>query len=170
MNERLLVDECLTPELVPIACEFGFEAYHVAHIGLSGEPDRIVFQRVMNDNFLFVTNDREDWNALISRVDLHAGLLVIRPRCRREVQKTLFRTALVEVRAVGGLLNKVLEIDENADVAICDLPNPLPNPVISCIVEKTVGRRLGKAALSHGRPGRRRLTAPPAIQVRTKTK
>jgi hypothetical protein len=44
MNERLLGDECLTPELVPIACEFGFEAYHAARIGFSGEPDRIVFQ------------------------------------------------------------------------------------------------------------------------------
>jgi hypothetical protein len=38
MNERLLVDECLTPELGPIACELGFEAYHVAHSGSAVSP------------------------------------------------------------------------------------------------------------------------------------
>jgi predicted nuclease of predicted toxin-antitoxin system len=130
MSDRLLVDECLTPELVPIACEFGFEAYHVAHIGLSGEPDRIVFRRVVADGFLFVTNDREDWNALVSRVDLHAGLLVIRPRCRRELQKTHFRAALVHVQAIGGLLNKVMEIDQRAEIATFDLPRPVtPQPI-----------------------------------------
>jgi predicted nuclease of predicted toxin-antitoxin system len=125
MNERLLVDEWLTPELVPIACEFGFEAYHVAHMGLSGEIDSVVFRRVMDDGFLFVTNDREDWNALMSRVDFHAGLLVIRPRCRREAQKALFRAALTHVQAIGGLMNKVLEIDGAAQIATFDSPRPV---------------------------------------------
>jgi len=148
MNERLLVDECLTPELVPIACEFGFEAYHVVHIGLGGEPDRVVFRTVMDDGFLFVTNDREDWNALVSRVDLHAGLLVIRPRCRREVQKKLFRAALARVQAIGGLMNKVLEIDEAAEIAIFDLPRPVaPWPV-----EEEIAPLSGKPAASGAPP------------------
>jgi hypothetical protein len=81
--------------------------------------------KVVDGGFLFVTNDREDWNALISRVDLHAGLLVIRPRCRRAVQKTLFRAALVHVQAICGLMNKVLEIDENAQIAVFELPRPV---------------------------------------------
>jgi predicted nuclease of predicted toxin-antitoxin system len=154
MSERLLVDECLTPELVPIAHAFGFEAYHVVHIGLSGEPDRVVFHRAVAEGFLFVTNDREDWNALVSRGDLHAGLLVIRPCCRREVQKALFRTALAHVQAIGGLMSKVLEIDESAGIATFDLPRP----VTLRPAGEGVGPQSDNPAVSRDRRPRRQIT------------
>jgi predicted nuclease of predicted toxin-antitoxin system len=42
----MLIDECLSPELVGIAHESGFEAHHVAHCGLSGAKDAAVFEKV----------------------------------------------------------------------------------------------------------------------------
>jgi hypothetical protein len=124
MNDRFLVDEDLTPELVSVAWELGFEAHHVAHFGLSGKPDRVVFEKVLEGGFVFVSNNREDWNSLVSKVDLHGGLIIIRPRCRRDVQKALFRAALVHAQKIGGLLNKVLEIDGSATIAVFDVPRP----------------------------------------------
>jgi predicted nuclease of predicted toxin-antitoxin system len=120
MNCRVLVDECLTPELVPIAHKRGFEAHHVAHRGLSGQPDQVVFETVANEDFLFVTNNREDWCKLLSEVDLHAGLIVI-PDCRREVQKMLFGLALAHAIEIGGLENKRLDIDLDGQITVVDL-------------------------------------------------
>ena len=121
MTDRLIVDECLTPDLVPIAHEAGFEAYHVAYFGLSGRADHIVFETVASGGFIFVTNDREDWRTLFSTTDLHAGLIVILPNCRRDAQKTLFRAALNRVKEIGGLDNKVLEINANGEIAVSSL-------------------------------------------------
>src|ERR1700746_3601643 len=94
MNDPILIDECLTPELAPIAHDFGLEAHHVAHMGLKSKTDRAIFEHVAERGFLFVTNNREDWHTLVSKVDLHAGLIIIVPNCRRAQQKVLFRTAL----------------------------------------------------------------------------
>ena len=121
MSDRLIVDECLTPDLVPIAHEAGFEAYHVAYFGLSGRPDHVVFEKVTSGGFIFVTNDREDWRTLFLTADLHAGLIVILPNCRRDAQKILFRAALSRVKEIGGLENKALEINANGEITVSDL-------------------------------------------------
>lgn len=36
---RLLVDECLSPELTVMAQAGGYEASHVVRLGLAGRPD-----------------------------------------------------------------------------------------------------------------------------------
>lgn len=119
MTERFLIDECLSVALVPVAHEEGFEVYHVAHIGLAGAKDRTVFARVREEGFVFATNNRADF---LHDVDLHAGLLVIVPSCRRDVQVALFRTALQRVAAIGSMVNKILEIDEGGRIHVYDWP------------------------------------------------
>jgi predicted nuclease of predicted toxin-antitoxin system len=122
MSDGLLIDECLTPELVGIAHEQGFEAYHVAHYGMSGATDCVVFEEVSNRGFVFVTNNRDDFIDLVETADLHAGLIVIVPQVRRETQKELFQLALTRLKEIGDLTNKVLEIDEDGRIQIYDLP------------------------------------------------
>ena len=122
MSERFLIDECLTVELVRIAHEAGFEAHHVAHIGLSGASDRTIFQRVQAEGFVFVTNNRDDFLALARSVDLHAGVVIILPSCRREAQAILFEAALHRVREIGAMVNLVLEVDEKGVVALYQMP------------------------------------------------
>jgi predicted nuclease of predicted toxin-antitoxin system len=123
LSDRFLIDECLTPELVAIANELGFEAHHVVYLGLSGRPDHLVFRHVAEGGYVFVTNDREDWCNILSRVDLHAGLVVIVPKCRREIQKRLFRAALEHVKASDGLLNRVLQIYASCVIEVFELPS-----------------------------------------------
>lgn len=122
MKDPVLVDECLSPELAVIAHEFGVEAHHAARYGLKGAKDHVVFEAVKRRGFLFVTNNRDDFLDLVARADLHAGMIVILPNCRREQQASLFRAALRRVIELGGLVNQVLEIDEHGHIEIFDLP------------------------------------------------
>lgn len=46
---RILIDECLSPALVEVAHDAGFEAYHVAHRGWSRLKDTALFRRVVED-------------------------------------------------------------------------------------------------------------------------
>ena len=36
---RFLIDECLSPLLVSVAAQSGYEAYHIAHLGKAGWTD-----------------------------------------------------------------------------------------------------------------------------------
>jgi predicted nuclease of predicted toxin-antitoxin system len=53
---RFLIDECLHESLVGVAHVAGFEATHVNHLGLSGQPDWALAERIIKDEFTFVTN------------------------------------------------------------------------------------------------------------------
>jgi len=55
---RFLIDECLHESLVGVAHRAGFEAIHVNHLGLSGKPDWELAERIVNESFTFVTNNR----------------------------------------------------------------------------------------------------------------
>jgi predicted nuclease of predicted toxin-antitoxin system len=58
VSDPFLIDECLSAELPAIAHALGFEAYHVAHFGFAGAPDHVVFAKVSERGFVFVTNNR----------------------------------------------------------------------------------------------------------------
>ena len=94
---RFLIDECLSPTLVGVAHEAGFEAYHVAHHGWAGLKDPQLFQRILAENFVFVTNNRDDFRALVGDVELHPGLVVILENAPRAVEIEFFRHALTEI-------------------------------------------------------------------------
>jgi hypothetical protein len=59
---------------------------------------------------------------LLTGAELHAGMIVILPNCRRNEQVVLFRLALQHVISIGGLMNQVLEIDADGRVEVYDLP------------------------------------------------
>ena len=76
---RFLIDECLHESLVGVAQSTGFEATHVNHLGLSGKPDWELADRIVKDDFTFVTNNRVDFIRLYGKTELHAGLIVFVP-------------------------------------------------------------------------------------------
>lgn len=122
MNDPVLIDECLSPELVDTAYTLGCEAHHAVRYGLSGKPDHVVYAEVKRRGFLFVTNNRDDFVELLTGAELHAGMIVILPNCRRNEQVALFRLALQHVKSIGGLMNQVLEIDADGRIEVYDLP------------------------------------------------
>jgi predicted nuclease of predicted toxin-antitoxin system len=119
---KFLVDECLSPALVAVAHARGFDAYHVAHRGWEGSKDGQILKRLVDEELTLVTNNRDDFVALVSGIELHPGLVVILDNVRRDDQVALFVAALEAVGAMTSLINKVVEVAADRSVKLYDLP------------------------------------------------
>ncbi|HYL78469.1 MAG TPA: DUF5615 family PIN-like protein [Bryobacteraceae bacterium] len=106
---RFLIDECLHESLVGLAHDAGFEATHVNHLGLSGKPDWVLAERIVKDEFAFVTNNRVDFMRLFSKMELHPGLIVLVPNAAPALQRALFQAAL-QFLGQRDLVNAVIEV------------------------------------------------------------
>ncbi len=91
---RFLIDECLHESLVELGHAAGFEATHVNHLGLSGQPDWVLAERIIKNEFTFVTNNRADFIQLFGKMRLHPGLIVLVPNVVPALQRVLFQAAL----------------------------------------------------------------------------
>jgi predicted nuclease of predicted toxin-antitoxin system len=121
---KFLIDECLHESLVVLAHTAGFEATHVNHLGLSGKPDWALAERIIKDEFTFVTNNRVDFLRLLGKVELHAGLIVLIPNVTPVLQRALFRAAL-RYSTGRDVVNTVIEVSlegETIRYAQYDLP------------------------------------------------
>jgi predicted nuclease of predicted toxin-antitoxin system len=112
---RFLVDECLSPALVGEAQRFGHEAYHLAHLGRAGLPDRDIAALALARDMVLVTNNAGDFRGLYATLDLHPGLMILIPNAERSTQIRLFRAVLSRIAAVPDLVNKGLEVDLDDD-------------------------------------------------------
>lgn len=115
---RFLIDECLHESLVELAHGAGSDATHVNYLGLSGQPDWVLAERIAKDEFTFVTNNRSDFVELFARMALHPGLIVIVPNVTPATQRALFRAVLQHI-GQRELVNTVIEIDIEGEVVRC---------------------------------------------------
>jgi predicted nuclease of predicted toxin-antitoxin system len=115
---RFLIDECLHESLVGLAHAAGLEAVHVNHLGLSGKPDWTLAERIVKDEFTFVTNNRMDFTQLFGKMELHAGLMVLVPNVTPLLQRALFHGAL-EYSAGRSLVNVVIEVRLKGQMVRC---------------------------------------------------
>ena len=115
---RLLIDECLHESLVGLAHAAGFEATHVNHLGLNGKPDWVLAERIIKDEFTFVTNNRADFIRLFSKMDLHPGLIVLVPNVAPALQRAVFLAAL-QYSAGRDLANIVIEVNLDGGTVQC---------------------------------------------------
>jgi predicted nuclease of predicted toxin-antitoxin system len=121
---RFLIDECLHQSLVGLAHAAGFEATHVNHLGLSGQPDWALAERIIKDEFALVTNNRVDFIQLFGKMDMHAGLIVLVPNVVPALQRALFQAAL-QYLGQRDLINSVIEVRLEGKAVRCveyDLP------------------------------------------------
>jgi predicted nuclease of predicted toxin-antitoxin system len=115
---RFLIDECLHESLVQVAHGAGYEATHVNHLGLTGKPDWELAERVVKDEFTFVTNNRIDFIRLFGEMELHAGLIVIIPNVVPSVQRALFEAAILYM-AGNELINSAIEMSLEGKTVKC---------------------------------------------------
>lgn len=95
----------------------GFEAAHVNHLGLSGAPDWKLVDRIVSEEFTFVTNNRFDFVRLFSKLELHAGLIVLVPSVSPSMQRILFEGVLRHLAGrelINGVIEATLQDEEVA--------------------------------------------------------
>ena len=75
-------------------------------------------ERITEDEFTFVTNNRVDFIQLFSRMELHAGLIVVVPNLAPALQRALFEAAILYL-AGKDLVNIVIEVTLDRQVVKC---------------------------------------------------
>lgn len=128
---KLWVDECLSPTLVERANRRGYWATCNRDRGLLGASDKLLHERVIAEEAVFVTNDEADFVALYRRVDLHTGLLILPQADKRKGLLPPFDAALDYIeqhaKAAGEapaewMLNRRVEVDLHSVPTHDDLP------------------------------------------------
>lgn len=117
-----LIDECLSPVLVSVAREHGFEASHVTAVGLSGATDRRVLDHALAQDLAVVTANGVDFLRLVARMMDHPGVVLLRPNVSRGPQVVLFTAALRSLEAGRTLRRRVLDVRSETDLAYRDWP------------------------------------------------
>jgi len=76
----------------------------VAHRGWEGSKDGQLLKHLIDEELIFVTNNRDDFVALVSDVELHPGLVIILENVPRDDQVNLFTSALDTIGAMPSLI------------------------------------------------------------------
>ena len=139
MPIKLLMDECLSPELVDMARAAGhLEANCVRNLGLSGSQDWQLMRRVIAGDYTLVTHNARDFRGrtpgragggLHAKQALHAGLVCLNTEIGMDIdkQRDLFEIALEQLAGCADLVNRALEVTERedgrVDVVWYDIPS-----------------------------------------------
>jgi predicted nuclease of predicted toxin-antitoxin system len=124
---RFLIDECLSPALVQIVIDAGFECTCVRDRGLLGATDPKLMKFLLQEDFTLVTENATDFRALFGTAELHAGLVCLGASpMNLEAQRELLQIAL---EALGDdLVNQVLEVtkDDAGEITLSTYAHPAP--------------------------------------------
>src|SRR5271156_686240 len=139
MSLRLLIDECLSPDLVDLAVAAGHvQSTCLRDRGLLGTQDWTLIKHVLAEDFTLVTVNAQDFRGsgedapggLYAAIEMHPGLICLNSVRRMDLnaQRELFAIALKELAELPDLINQVLEVTEEASgeviVTLYELPSP----------------------------------------------
>lgn len=122
---KLLVDECLSPELAMMARARGYDASHVVWLGLAGKTDWDLMPTIVDGDWTFVTKNSVDFRGpasspgtrgLHAQAAIHAGLICLNgpPGMDLGMQCELSEEVLCELAIDDHLINLALEITLDA--------------------------------------------------------
>ena len=119
---RLLLDENVSPTVVPSLAKKGHDAYHIRDRGLIGAPDHVIWRRAVDEGRVIVTINAHDFVRLARREDLHGGLITFPSGATADQQVNLILRAVETLEAAGGdPVNRWLDIAEDGEIRIRDL-------------------------------------------------
>jgi hypothetical protein len=136
---KLLIDECLSPELVELAVAAGHvESSCIRDRGWLHMKDWDLMRLVVASDWTLVTHNARDFRGPGSeapgghhaRQDIHAGLVCLNSAFPMSLdrQHRLFSLALEELAGMKDLVNLALEVTEHADrsidIDVYEIPPP----------------------------------------------
>jgi len=112
---KLLLDENLSPRLVPRLARLGIYAMHVAHAGRAGLSDAALFRYAFEQDMAVVTINAADFLTLAAGCELHPGLIVLRVSGLTADEQWDHLEPILRILAANpagdaGLVNEVVEI------------------------------------------------------------
>src|SRR5262245_8085575 len=93
---RLILDECMSPQLVSLLWDKGYDVIHVRNRGLNGKADHTIWRFAIDDVRTVCTINGKDFKKLAAATGLHPGLIVIPSGCAPLAQFDMTMTALME--------------------------------------------------------------------------
>ncbi len=123
---KLFIDECLSARL---ARDLNVTGDHVAKhpldFGGRGMPDHKVLQRCVDEDLVIVTENAADFRALVARVEIHPGLIIL-PNIGFARSKRLLKAAIEYLERQGDpmdvMVNHVLEVTSEDQIDLYPLP------------------------------------------------
>ena len=140
MTFRLLIDECLSPDLVHLAVVAGhLESTCVRNRGWAGTKDWQLIEQVVANDYTLVTHNSVDFRGHgpgnlggeHAKQPIHAGLICLNSAFVMDLERQLdlFHLVLQELASTADLVNQALEVfeleDGTVELEIYDIPEPL---------------------------------------------
>jgi predicted nuclease of predicted toxin-antitoxin system len=124
---RLWIDECLSPTLVVVARR-RYEATCNEYRRLLGAKDPALYAVILQEEWVFVTNNDDDFRALTERAGLHSGLILLPQRDRSEQPPMLeavldyidLHIAKAGISTAAWMTNRVVEYHNEDDTVSAD--------------------------------------------------
>jgi predicted nuclease of predicted toxin-antitoxin system len=109
---KVLLDENLSPALVPLLGALGVAARHVVHLGRAGLSDPDVWRLAFAHDEVVATINAADFLTLARASELHPGLVVLRSQgLSREAQWLWLKPVMDHVLGASiDLTNQVIEV------------------------------------------------------------
>lgn len=124
---KFLLDEHLSPALVSRISSLGLYAAAVAHIGLCGASDPVIWRYAYENGFVVVTTNAKDFLPLLN-IDVHPGLIVLRESgLSRAEQWNRLEPVLQHLLTLSDpdcVLNRVIEIESPNHFSKREVPPP----------------------------------------------
>jgi predicted nuclease of predicted toxin-antitoxin system len=127
---KLWIDEDLSPSLVAVCHEAGYQATSVRDRDRLGTKDHILAEIVLDEGWVLVTNNSGDFLKLAEVAGLHPGLVFIELGSAEQERDWLAAgIAHIESRAVAAkeatevfMVSRVVEVDENGGCSDYEWP------------------------------------------------
>jgi predicted nuclease of predicted toxin-antitoxin system len=126
---RFFIDESLSPGLARRLNDRMIDAIHPRDVGRCGELDHVVLSRAIDEDGVIVTENKKDFQKLVSIVVLHPGLVVLPASAGSEKSWEHLTAALALIEAQPRpddyMVNRVIEVLGDGSLGVAILP-PLP--------------------------------------------
>jgi len=141
MTLRLLIDECLSPELVELAVAAGYvESTCVRNRGWAGTKDWKLIEYAVDNDYTLVTHNSVDFRGNgpgnlageHAKQPIHAGLICLNSAYAMDLNRQcdLFKVVLMELSTMQDLVNQALDLfeleDGSIEIEIYDIPEAIP--------------------------------------------
>ena len=141
MTLRLLIDECLSPELVELAVAAGYVGSTcVRNRGWAGTKDWKLIEYAVDNDYTLVTHNSVDFRGNgpgnlageHAKQPIHAGLICLNSAYAMDLNRQcdLFKVVLKELSTMQDLVNQALDLfeleDGSIEIEIYDIPEAIP--------------------------------------------